>query len=102
MTTLVQDKHAELLRLCREFHVRELGLFGSAATDEFDPERSDLDFLVSFGDCTPIENAHRYFGLLAALQDLFMRRIDLVEREAIEKPRFLREMEKTYVPLYAA
>jgi hypothetical protein len=47
-----------LPELCRRFHVRRLDLFGSAATGHnFDPVRSDLDFLVSFEPLPPGEYA---------------------------------------------
>ncbi|MBV8575147.1 MAG: nucleotidyltransferase domain-containing protein [Acetobacteraceae bacterium] len=43
------EQYREKLRaLCRCFHVRRLDLFGSAARGDFDPERSDVDFLVEF------------------------------------------------------
>ena len=39
------EAHLEAIRtLCREYGVRGLELFGSAATDAFDPERSDVEF----------------------------------------------------------
>ncbi|PYX95689.1 MAG: hypothetical protein DMG63_18520 [Acidobacteria bacterium] len=34
--------------LCRRFRVRRLALFGSSLSSEFDPGRSDLDFVVEF------------------------------------------------------
>jgi hypothetical protein len=101
MSPIVQSKRSEIIDLCRKFHVVELYLFGSGATDELN-EASDLDFLVSLGDCTAAESAHRYFGLLAALQDLFQRNIDLVEIEAISNPYFMRDVEATRSLLYAA
>ena len=40
----------ELRDLCRRFQVRRLEVFGSAAREaDFDPVRSDIDFLVEFG-----------------------------------------------------
>jgi hypothetical protein len=49
MISLVADKERELRATCERFGVRRLELFGSAATgDEFDPEHSDIDFLVEF------------------------------------------------------
>ena len=43
--------HREELRdLCRRFHVRRLEVFGSAARGDFDPARSDIDFLVEFAE----------------------------------------------------
>jgi predicted nucleotidyltransferase len=38
---------AKLAALCRKYHVRRLGLFGSAARGELTPE-SDVDLLVEF------------------------------------------------------
>lgn len=75
------DLHREELRdLCRRFHVRRLDLFGSAAHEDFDPERSDLDFLVEF-DCTHPEamKFKTYLGLKDSLERLFGRPVDLVE-----------------------
>jgi type I restriction enzyme S subunit len=43
----------ELKALCWRFHVRRLDLFGSAARGDFDPERSDMDFLAEFDGAHP-------------------------------------------------
>jgi predicted nucleotidyltransferase len=43
MQPIVANKLPEVAELCRRFHVRRLELFGSAATADFDPERSDID-----------------------------------------------------------
>ena len=43
------EGHLDAIRLlCRRYGVARLGLFGSAATDAFDPDRSDVDFLVTY------------------------------------------------------
>ena len=56
--------HREELRdLCRRFHVRRLEVFGSAARGDFDPARSDLDFLVEFQPLPPGAYADAVFGL---------------------------------------
>ncbi len=36
----------EIEKICKKFEARSLTLFGSALTDEFDHEASDLDFLL--------------------------------------------------------
>src|SRR5215203_4682535 len=42
-------EHLEAIRgLCREFGVARLEVFGSVCTPDFDPERSDVDFLVEY------------------------------------------------------
>ncbi|WP_425432381.1 nucleotidyltransferase family protein [Granulicella pectinivorans] len=33
---------------CRQYRVRRFAVFGSAIRDDFDPERSDIDFRVEF------------------------------------------------------
>lgn len=45
---LVAEHADEIAELCRRYQVRKLDLFGSAATDQFDPETSDVDFLVTY------------------------------------------------------
>mgnify|MGYP003484740523 CR=1 FL=1 len=99
---LIEDKRAELARLCVKRHVRRLELFGSAATGRFDPVRSDLDFLVEFDDLQPAEYAEDYFALLHALEDLFERPIDLVTVRSLTNPYFVREIERDRTLLYAA
>ncbi len=95
--------HREELRdLCRRFHVRRLDLFGSAAGDDFDPARSDLDFLVEFQPAPPCGYADAFFGLKESLEQLFGRPVDLVAAAAIRKPFFRESVEGAKVPLYAA
>jgi uncharacterized protein len=92
-----------LLRdLCGKHLVACLDLFGSGIGDEFEPERSDLDFLVEFQPMPPSRHAKAFFGFLADLQSLFGRRVDLLEREAIENPYLWTSIEKSRHPLYAA
>ncbi len=95
MNPLIEQRRAALEDLCRAHRVRQLELFGSAASESFDPARSDLDFLVVFEDSSPVEHAERYLGLLAGLQDLFECDVDLVEVRAIRNPHFRRAIEFT-------
>ncbi len=103
MNPLVCDKLDDLIHLCKRYSVRRLELFGSAATDEdFDAQRSDLDFLVEFLALKPGEHADAYFGLLESLQDLFERDVDLVMTRAIKNRYFLEAINRTRKMLYAA
>ena len=63
--------HEELRDLCRRFHVRRLDVFGSAARGDFDPARSDLDFLVEFEPLQRGADLDAFFGLKEALEQLF-------------------------------
>jgi predicted nucleotidyltransferase len=90
--------------LCRRFGVRRLDLFGSAATGgPFDPGRSDLDLLVAFDDgLPPAAYAEAYFGLRAALEDLFGWPVDLLTEPALENPHLRRQVEAERRPLFPA
>jgi predicted nucleotidyltransferase len=102
MIRLIQDKYEELARLCLKYKVKSLEVFGSAASDNFDPASSDLDFLVQFEQCSPSDHYERYFGLLESLQTLFGQSIDLVETNAMKNPYFIRRVNQTRTPIYAA
>ena len=94
-------RHQEALeRLCRQFHVRRLELFGSAAAGRDRPGESDFDFLVEFEPLPPGQYADAYFGLLAGLEDLFARPIDLVAPEAIKNPYFREAVDETKVLVF--
>jgi predicted nucleotidyltransferase len=82
----IQSHRDELRDLCQRFHVRRLDLFGSAARGDFDPERSDVDFLVEFDRSAPQHPFDAYFGLKEALEEVLGRPVDLVEASAVRNP----------------
>src|SRR3972149_3357069 len=98
----IDDKRDELVAVCRKFGVLRLDLFGSAAGGSFDPRRSDLYFLVEF--CPPRRtNAfHQFSGFQFALEELFGRKIDLVDPTAMRNPYFIESVNRSRRPLYAA
>lgn len=102
MHRLIEEKRDELARLCVQHHVRRLEIFGSALTDRFNPESSDLDFLVEFEHVPPGQHADCYFGLLEDLETMFGRPVDLVEATAITNPYFRENVNETQVPIYGA
>jgi predicted nucleotidyltransferase len=102
MIDLIEKNRDAIAELCQRFHVARLEVFGSAATGEFDPARSDVDFLVEFKPLEPGPLADAYFGLLAAFQRLLGRHVDLVTPKAIRNPYLLRSLNETRRALYAA
>lgn len=86
MSPQVAQSRQAIEQLCRDFHVRRLELFGSAAAGSDRPGESDLDFLVEFERLPPGAYADAYFGLMEALGRLFERPIDLVVSSAIRNP----------------
>jgi uncharacterized protein len=101
MPTFIDPQLAEVSSLCRRYGVRKLELFGSATNGAFDPQTSDLDFLVDFEPRSEENLFHRYFGLKETLEALFGRKVDLVMVGALENPYFIASVNKTRQTVYA-
>jgi len=102
MSPFIDDHHAALVDLCRHYRVRSLAVFGSAARDDFDPDRSDVDLLVEFEPLPSGLYADAYFGLREALESLFGRHVDLVAPSALRNPYIKADVERTRTLVYAA
>ncbi len=105
MIAAVEDRREQVAALCQRHDVERLDLFGSAsgAGEGFDPEGSDLDFVVAFERREPPALFDRYFGLKEDLEGLFGRGVDLVTEGALGKdPSFAEGISGARVPLYAA
>ena len=93
----------KIAEFCRKHRVQKLSLFGSALREDFRPD-SDVDVLVSFA-----EDARYSLFDLAAMEGelgaILGRKVDLVEREAIEQSENYirrRHILQSEVPLYVA
>lgn len=90
--------------LCARYNVERLWVFGSATGREFDPARSDLDFLAQFGAVPKESNA---FGQLVhfilAIEGLFTRSIHLTPwgEGSGRNPYFRESVERTRKEIYA-
>ena len=102
MIPAVEERADELRRLCLNYGVQRLDLFGSASAGPYDGDESDLDFLVEFQPAALSAYADAYFGLLEALGRLFGRPVDLVVESAIRNPYFLRSVEQTRTTIFEA
>ncbi len=102
MQEFIRRRRAEVSSLCRRHHVRRLELFGSAARADFDPARSDLDFLVAFAPDHPLGGLEAYFGLKEALEALFKRPVDLIAEDAVKNPYLRQSIDANRETVYAA
>ena len=100
MIPLIQDHTDDIAEICRRHHVKRLEVFGSAASGNFNPQNSDIDFLVDYHPFPGPGKADAYFGLLEDLQELFERPVDLVVDHAIENPYFRKSVDVSKVPVY--
>jgi len=99
----VIEEHIEEVRaLCEKYRVKRLAVFGSAVKGTFDPERSDLDFVVEFFPQPRAGWGDVSYKLQSELQTLFGREIDLVERKNVRNPYFLKVLELSEHAVYDA
>lgn len=103
MIPLIADNRAAIEELCRRYNVTRLEVFGSASEGDFDPARSDVDFLIEFPpgqDLGPWLS--HYFEFKHELEQLLGRSVDLVMPKAMKNPYFIQEVNRTRRVLYAA
>ena len=98
----VQTNLEEIVRLCRRYQVRRLAAFGSILRPDFDPLRSDADFLVEFEPVPVADRMRNYLALREALSSLLSRPVDLIEDGAIQNPYILQSVARQQQVLYAA
>lgn len=97
---VVLDRRA-IASACRAHGAIRLAVFGSATSENFDSERSDIDFLVEFTPATEDPFA-AYFGLKEDLEGLLGRPVDLVMANAVRNPHFAVSAANGAEEVYAA
>ena len=102
MLRLSEKEKDSIREACKRHGVNRLDLFGSATGEEFDPESSDLDFVVSFKKRDVHDLFDRYFGLKEDLSRIFGRKVDVLMDGAIRNPYFARSVNEHRTSLYAA
>jgi len=94
-----QVDETKLADLCRQYQVRELSVFGSAARGEMRPD-SDVDLLVEFLPDAEIDLVD-HAGLMLDLSHLLGSKVDLVSKKGL-KPLIRASVLEQARLLYAA
>ncbi len=103
MLPFVEQKLPAIRDLCRQYGVARLEIFGSAVTGAFDPDHSDIDFIVDYAPDTDLGPwLKRYFEFKERLEALLGRPVDLVMAGAMRNPYFIRAVNESRQLLYAA
>jgi predicted nucleotidyltransferase len=77
--------------LQKKFHVKSIGIFGSAVRSDFRPE-SDVDLIVDFNQPIGIS----FIDLAYFLEQKINSKVDLVSKNGI-KPQYLKAIEEDIV-----
>ena len=100
MLPLIAERRSEFADICRRFGVRRLAVFGSAARlVDFDPERSDVDFLVAYEPAASPALGD-FLALREALQAAVGRPVDLVVEGSVRNPFLRAGIERSVETVY--
>lgn len=99
MAVLPNFKTKELQKLCQEFQVKELYLFGSAVSGNFSDE-SDLDFIVNFNRRSYVRAFDQFIDFKQRLEKIYERKVDLYHHRKYRNPIFQEEVESTKELIY--
>ena len=70
--------------ICKNHGIKSLYAFGSSVTEQFNPQRSDIDLLVEMEDMDPLEKGEKLLSLWDKLEDFFQRKVDLLTRKSLK------------------
>ena len=97
----IADKMDEIAGICRRHRVSRLEVFGSAARGtDFDPDRSDADFLVEFEPPALPGLFKRYMGLIKDLRSALDREVDMVSVDSIDNEYLLEVINESREVVY--
>lgn len=101
MNAEIAAKLPEIEELCRRHGVVKLELFGSATGPDFDPDRSDFDFIVTFEAIGPgTRIGLRYFEFEESLEALLGRTVEVLGNRSFRNPYFARSVNESRKTLY--
>jgi predicted nucleotidyltransferase len=86
--------------LCQKHKVKYLYAFGSATTDSFDYNKSDIDLLVEIDDADPIERGEQLISLWDTFELFFHRKVDLLTDSSIRNPYLRKNIDSTKILIY--
>ena len=84
---LIENNIQKIIDLCKKHKVHKLFVFGSVLTSRFN-DNSDVDLVVDF-------NKAEY-----ALENLFGRKVDLLEEQTIKNPYLKKNVDATKTLIY--
>lgn len=98
----IESRREQIAAICREHGVARLLVFGSVTREDFNPETSDIDFLVHFLPGSQRGWMSEFTDLKEALEALFGRKVDVISERALKNPYMIKSVDQDKELLYAA
>jgi len=101
LAPIIANNINEIKTLCKKHKVKELYVFGSAVSDQFN-EESDVDLLVEFESVDLKEYAENHSNFTESLEKLLGRAVDLVTAKYLRNRIFIKRLNETKQILFSA
>lgn len=102
MVPVLIAQSAEIVKLCRRFHVAQLDVFGSAAREHDFSDESDVDLLVEYEAGHHPPSLKDFLALREAFENLLSRKVDLIMASAVSNPYVRAGIERSRQNLHGA
>jgi len=99
MKSVVEKHLKKIATLCKRYKVKQLFVFGSVLTDRFGKD-SDIDLIVDFDKDKIEDYFENFFDFKYSLEDIFKRKVDLLEDQTIKNPYLRQSVEETKTLIY--
>ena len=96
----IRDKLLDFTTLCKLYNVKNLYAFGSATTDQFDENTSDIDLLIEIEENDPLERGEKLLAIWDKLEEFFQRKVDLLTQTSVKNPVLRKNIDATKVLIY--
>lgn len=90
----------ELEKLCRQFDVKSLYVFGSSLSENESTVAKDVDLLVELSTEDPVKRGENLLGLWDVLEAFFQKKVDLLTSSSLRNPYLKENIERSKVLLY--
>ena len=74
--------------------------FGSAITEKFDTQKSDIDLIVEVDEVDPVKRGNYLISLWDNFELFFHRKVDLLTESSIKNPYLKNNIESTKILIY--
>ena len=95
----LEKYQSKIVKLCQKHQVERLYAFGSVLNERF-TQKSDIDFLVKFGQIDLYNYFDNYFDLKEKLQELLHSEVDLVEEQTLKNTTLIHSINQNKQLIY--
>ena len=96
---LIENNIQKIIDLCKKHKVHKLFVSGSVLTNRLS-ENSDVDLVVDFNKTEVSDYFDNFFDFKYALENLFGRKVDLLEEQTIKNPYLKKNADATKHLIY--